>query len=661
MPSTASEAAGGAEPTYRFGFSWAGPYGKAVNLVNAHAPAGMVVDLGCGYGAVGEVLREAGRHYVGADVDGAALADLARRSLEAHPLDLTDTAGWRPRLVDLLDRRRVAAVLLLDVVEHLPDPGALLGEVAALCRDVAVDGVAPLVVVSIPHVAHIDLAAKLVGGRWDVTGSGLLDRTHLQLFTERRVDAELTRHGFTECGRDDVLLAHSDQWFPPDHPYLIEGGPAHDHLVALRRLADANGTVNQFVRAFRLRADLPAASGETGSPPPPAAAAVSAAAPSAAAAAAPVASGSASLAGAPASLAGAPASPAAAAEADAPALSVLTRTQGDRAEQLTEALTCLAAQTVQDLQVIVLVHSDDPGAVDATRAVVDRFAAVFAERVQVVPVGGGGRATPLNAGLQLAAGRLVAFLDDDDLVTADWAERFVAGAAAAPGKVVRSVCYARHLRRAGPEEAALGRLPVTLSRPRPEFSDTFDTLVHLRTNTTPILSFALPRVLLDELHLRFDERFVVCEDWDLLLRAALVVGVHDTGAVTCIYQRWDDAGTSTNASPPEVWAAAHAQLLAGLDAAPLLLPPDSASKLAYLVGEPGAWAPQVHGLQAELAEATRTIDQLRHERDATRNHAHQLQLRLDAAERERDAVIGSEFWKASAPLRRAVDWTRRRS
>jgi hypothetical protein len=38
------------------------------------------------------------------------------------------------------------------------------------------------------------------------------------MFTEQRVIAELGRFGWQECGRDDVIMEHSDQWFPPDHP-----------------------------------------------------------------------------------------------------------------------------------------------------------------------------------------------------------------------------------------------------------------------------------------------------------------------------------------------------------------------------------------------------------------------------------------------------------
>jgi len=374
MPSTASEPGEAAAresvgpeqvPTYRFSFSWEGPYGHAVRLVESHVRRGLVLDLGCGYAAVGEVLRDAGWEYVGGDRDVDAVADVVSRGLEGHVVDLATGEGLAGRLADLIAGRPVGAVLMLDIIEHLPDPSAVLRELAELSWSLAAaGGDAPVLVTSIPNVAHFDLAAKLVGGRWDVTPSGLLDRTHLQMFTEQRVVSDLERFGWQECGRDDVVMERSDQWFPLDHPFLVEGGPVHDHLRSLRSAADPNMAVNQFVRAYRLGGRPPTSDRHL---PKPAAE-------------------------------GAPTEGTA---VDPPLLSVLTRTEGTRPSMLAEALTCLAAQTLEDLEVIVLVHGDDPGALESSGAVVSSFEEGFASRVRVEQVRGGSRAAPLNADWRL--------------------------------------------------------------------------------------------------------------------------------------------------------------------------------------------------------------------------------------------------------------------
>ncbi|HEX4217945.1 MAG TPA: glycosyltransferase family A protein, partial [Acidimicrobiales bacterium] len=371
-----------------------------------------------------------------------------------------------------------------------------------------------------------------------------------------------------------------------------------EFLWSLRAAADAFGLVNQFVRAYRFEpVALPAATEAAvdGMPPVEATGGGTGPVP--------------------------------------PFLTVLTRTQAERPDMLAEALACLAAQTVDSLEVIVLVHSEAAADVASVRTLVADFADEFASRVRVEQVTGGGRAAPLNTGLQLARGRYIACLDDDDLVTADWAESFQRCADQGPGKVARSICLARHIRKSEPDEQGTNAHRVTLTRPLAEFADRFDALLHFRRNATPLMSFALPRGLVRELHLTFDDSLVVCEDWDLLLRSALTVGVVDSGSVTSIYQRWDGEGTTTSHVSTEQWHAAHDQFLLGLDAKPLLLPPGSATGIAALVGGSGR--------QGALEEEYRHL----HHELVT------LEERARTAERERDELRNSEFWRMTAPLR----------
>ena len=181
-------------------------------------------------------------------------------------------------------------------------------------------------------------------------------------------------------------------------------------------------------------------------------------------------------------------------------------------------------------------------------AIVASFEEGFAARVRVEHAGGQSLAATFNAGLGLARGRYVAFLDEGDVVTGDWAARFAEGAGRAPGRLIRSVCHARRVRERAPAEEAMGSSPVTLTRPKAEFGERFDAITNLAIDIVPISSFAVPLALLTELHFRFDEQLVGCADWDFVVRAALVVGVEDTGHATSIRLRWDDDVT-TGARP----------------------------------------------------------------------------------------------------------------
>jgi SAM-dependent methyltransferase len=63
---------------------------------------------------------------------------------------------------------------ILDVPEHLVDPGAVLGEAKRVLRG---DG---CIVVSVPNVPYIgNLSRLLVKKGWQYASHGVLDRTHL--------------------------------------------------------------------------------------------------------------------------------------------------------------------------------------------------------------------------------------------------------------------------------------------------------------------------------------------------------------------------------------------------------------------------------------------------------------------------------------------------
>ncbi|MFK8024917.1 MAG: glycosyltransferase, partial [Ilumatobacter sp.] len=427
---------------YDFELSPTSTYARAARLVSdgltADAPNGCVVDLGAGVGVLGQALAAHGVDYVACEYEPASVDEMRRRGVDAHVLDLTadDVVDRILQQITIDADRPIVAVTALDVVEHLPDPERSAEVLAELVDRITAEQSgfdstpeAPMLVLSIPNVAHFDLGAKLMTGRWDITDAGLLDRTHISLFTERRL-AEVFDGYFAEIGRDDVEFAVTEQRFELDDPIFAQAGLGA-YLRHLRERSDDAGERYQFVRSYRRRS-----AAESQTMP------------------APIDS--------------------AAADEDQPFCSVVVRTQGERMS-LVDTLTTLAGQTDCDIEVLLLVHHADGEVFAGIESLVDRFDPDFAGRVNLVHLTEGGRSAPLNAALDLARGRYLAVVDDDDVVTCDWIATFRALADQHPGAVLRSGCVVQSMERR-PGDLLDFEVTSGFSSPYPDDIDMFDMI-----------------------------------------------------------------------------------------------------------------------------------------------------------------------------------------
>lgn len=249
---------------------------------------------------------------------------------------------------------------------------------------------------------------------------------------------------------------------------------------------------------------------------------------------------------------------------------------------LEDALLCLASQSVDDFEVLLMAHCSDDVVLEDVRKLVGSFEESFEARVNVTQIPEGNRAAPLNVGLRSGSGEYVAFLDDDDLVAGDWVECFRAEARLNPGRVIRARVLASEVRALktpdGPPYERTWRL-------YDRFDKRFNIAAHLHSNRTPICSYAAPMRELSELGIAFDEDLEVVEDWDFLLRAALHISVSDVDRFTSVYNRWVSDSGSKSEVGEEAWRQAERRVIEALDSDRLVLPPGSASQIAAEVGE----------------------------------------------------------------------------
>jgi 2-polyprenyl-3-methyl-5-hydroxy-6-metoxy-1,4-benzoquinol methylase len=146
-----------------------------------------VLEIGCGEGSTGAVLKAEGRALwvTGIELDEGAASKAAKVldqviSGNIEHIDLPFADG------------QFDAILLGDVLEHLVDPWA---QVRRLASYLAPHG---LLVASIPNVRNWRVIAPLLFlGKWEYQDFGLLDRTHLRFFTRRGIINLFEENGFT--------------------------------------------------------------------------------------------------------------------------------------------------------------------------------------------------------------------------------------------------------------------------------------------------------------------------------------------------------------------------------------------------------------------------------------------------------------------------------
>jgi glycosyltransferase involved in cell wall biosynthesis len=188
-----------------------------------------------------------------------------------------------------------------------------------------------------------------------------------------------------------------------------------------------------------------------------------------------------------------------------PLVSVIVPTYG-RAELLDEAIASVVAQTVQDWECVVV---DDAGPEPVS------LAAPVDPRVRIVRrEQNGGPAAARNTGLREARGTFVAFLDDDDLYTADRLALGLEGVTRAPV----AVCWVAFADQGATEGRRLE-------------GDVSDTILD---DLTPSLGAA---TLSREIAPEFDETLDNLEDLDWWLRTARAHHVTTVPRVGYLFRR----------------------------------------------------------------------------------------------------------------------------
>ena len=165
------------------------PLGGHMRLLELVGTNKRVLDVGCSSGYLARPLAERGCTVVGIERD-PNVARLARAVCEDVLIGDVETMEL-PLAHSTFD-----AILCGDLIEHLRDPEALLVRMHALLRD------GGRLVLSTPNVANWAMRLSLLGGRWRYTERGILDRTHLHLYTRSTLIETLQGAGYKVAAFD---------------------------------------------------------------------------------------------------------------------------------------------------------------------------------------------------------------------------------------------------------------------------------------------------------------------------------------------------------------------------------------------------------------------------------------------------------------------------
>jgi SAM-dependent methyltransferase len=180
------------------------PGAETLHLLKQYLPTpGSVLDVGCGAGAYGPALMEAGHEWTGLEVNSYCWEILERRNLPFRKTGETASAfPVRPAEFDY--------AICVEVLEHIRQVDGFLSEVSRAIRGRALFSVPNIEVIPYFHA-------------WQVVPWHLLEADHKNFFTRGSLQALLKKY-----------FAHVEVFSYAEHPLPTpDGVPLHVHLFAI--------------------------------------------------------------------------------------------------------------------------------------------------------------------------------------------------------------------------------------------------------------------------------------------------------------------------------------------------------------------------------------------------------------------------------------------
>lgn len=161
-----------------------GLFGKYVSVAKKLPTRGSVLEIGCHTGYFSAYLSQQGFDVLGIEKNQIAVDIAQQQNIPVLCIDIE-----QPEALNAIGKS-FDIILLMDVLEHLVQPDVVLQRIRNFLKP---NG---KVIITGPNITYWAIRKDLLFGNWQYTDSGILDKTHLHLYSARDWQALVTRAGY---------------------------------------------------------------------------------------------------------------------------------------------------------------------------------------------------------------------------------------------------------------------------------------------------------------------------------------------------------------------------------------------------------------------------------------------------------------------------------
>jgi len=143
-----------------------------------------ILDVGCGTGDLGEIIKKQGNYVIGIDISEKAVERAGKKLDEVVLLDIEQELPKFPT-------SSFDVIIFADILEHLYNPLEILVNFRSFLKN---EG---YIIICVPNIANWKIRKDLfLWSKFDYQNSGILDETHIRFFTFESLKRMVLKAGY---------------------------------------------------------------------------------------------------------------------------------------------------------------------------------------------------------------------------------------------------------------------------------------------------------------------------------------------------------------------------------------------------------------------------------------------------------------------------------